>query len=92
MADFMDIEPSSHSAKASQYESSAPASSSLGNSHPNESLDYYIYDYFVKHNFEEAAQAFLRESKIQIPKSSSSTAFSPSNNNAPSPFPQRIHL
>ncbi|CAA19308.2 DNA-binding transcription factor Adn3 [Schizosaccharomyces pombe] len=89
MADFMDIEPSSHSAKASQYESSAPASSSLGNSHPNESLDYYIYDYFVKHNFEEAAQAFLRESKIQIPKSSSSTAFSPSNNNAPSPFPPK---
>ncbi|EPY50115.1 transcription factor [Schizosaccharomyces cryophilus OY26] len=63
MTEYMDTESSSTSTSKNQN-SAAASTDSL---HPRETLDYYIYDYFVKHKFQETAKAFLQESEIQLP-------------------------
>ncbi|EPX71720.1 transcription factor [Schizosaccharomyces octosporus yFS286] len=62
MTEYMDMESSSTSNSKPQNFAKTAADSL----HPKESLDYYIYDYFVKHRFQETAKAFYKESKVQV--------------------------
>ncbi|WBW75413.1 DNA-binding transcription factor Adn3 [Schizosaccharomyces osmophilus] len=70
MTEYMDIESSSTSNSKPQN----PAETAADSLHPKESLDYYIYDYFVKHKFQETAKSFIKESKVQIPSNGEQNA------------------